>query len=49
MSFEFDASVLMDNAAAMFNALFPVFAVVIGLGLGVKLVSFLRGEIGKAF
>lgn len=49
MSFDIDANVLMSNAAAMFNALFPVFAVVIGLGLGVKLVQFLRGEIGKAF
>ena len=49
MSFSFDSDVLMSNAATMFNALFPIFAVVIGLGLGIKLISFLRKEISGAF
>jgi len=40
---------LMDGAAQMFNALWPVFAIVVGLALGVKLVQLIRHEITSSF
>ena len=48
-SFNIDVAVLMDGAANMFNALWPAFAVIVGLGLGIKIISYLRKEISSAF
>jgi hypothetical protein len=40
---------LLTTAASMFNALFPVFAIGIGIALGVGLLAKVSGEIRKAF
>lgn len=48
MSFNIDAASLMEGAADMFNALWPAFAIVVGLGLGVKIIQFIRSEITSA-
>jgi hypothetical protein len=39
----------MTGAASMFNALWPIFAVVVGLALGVRIVQLVRKEITGAF
>jgi len=49
MSFDINVDTLMDGAAQMFNALWPVFAIVVGLALGVKLVQLIRHEITSSF
>jgi hypothetical protein len=49
MSFDINVDTLMDGAAQMFNALWPVFAIVVGLALGVKLVQLIRKEVTSAF
>jgi hypothetical protein len=49
MSFNFNVDSLLDGAANMFNALWPVFAIVVGLGLGIKLVQLIRKEVTSAF
>ena len=48
MSFNINVDTLMQGASDMFNALWPAFAIVVGLGLGVKLVKFIRQEITGA-
>jgi hypothetical protein len=49
MSFNIDVDTLMGGAADMFNALWPAFAIVVGLALGVKIVTYIRKEITSAF
>lgn len=49
MSFDINVDTLMEGAAQMFNALWPVFAIVVGLALGVKLVQLIRKEVTSAF
>lgn len=48
MSFNINVDDLMSGAATMFNALWPVFAIVVGLALGVKLVQLIRKEVTSA-
>ena len=48
MSFSVDVDGLMSTAASMFNALFPVFALGIGIALGVGLLSKIGSEIRHA-
>jgi len=40
---------LLSGAAQMFNALWPIFAVVVGLAIGIKLVQMIRKEITSSF
>lgn len=49
MSFNIDIDTLMEGASEMFNALWPAFALVVGLALGVKIVTYIRREIMAAF
>jgi len=49
MSFNLDVDGLMESAASMFNALWPIFAVVVGLALGVKIITLIRKEVTGAF
>ena len=49
MSFDVDMSQLLNSAASLFNGLWPVFAIVAGLGLGVALVKFITKAIQDAF
>ena len=47
-SFSVDASAMLDMAASIFNALWPVFGMVVGIILGIGLVTLLVTEIRKA-
>lgn len=49
MSFDLSMQTLLDGAAQIFNALWPAFALIVGLALGIKLVQVLRKEISSAF
>jgi hypothetical protein len=49
MSFNIDVDALMSGAASMFNALWPIFAVIVGLALGIKIVQLVRKEITGSF
>jgi len=49
VSFDLDTQTLLDGAAEMFNALWPAFAVIVGLVLGVKLVHLIRKEVTSSF
>ncbi len=48
-SFSVSTSGLLSSAADIFNGLWPVFAVIAGLGLGIALVRFIVGAIRNAF
>jgi hypothetical protein len=47
-SFSVDSTNLMDSAASIFNALWPAFALVVGIALGLGLLTLLVTEIRKA-
>lgn len=49
MSFSIDSSGFLDTAAQIFNALFPAFAVIIGIGLGIGLLRYVVKAIQDAF
>jgi len=49
MSFDLNVDNLLDSAATMFNALWPLFAIVVGLALGVKIITLVRQEVTGAF
>ncbi len=40
-SFSINVDGLMTNASAMFNSLWPIFAVIVGISFGIALVSFI--------
>jgi hypothetical protein len=48
-SFSVNTSNLLSSAADIFNGLWPVFAVIAGLGLGIALVRFIVNAIRAAF
>jgi hypothetical protein len=48
-SFSIDASNLLSTAAEIFNGLFPAFAVVAGIGLGIGLIRYIVKAIQDAF
>ena len=48
MSFSVDVDGLMSTAASMFNGLFPIFALGIGIALGIGLLSKVGKEIRGA-
>ena len=47
--FSIDVTALLDTASAIFTGLFPAFAVVAGIGLGVGLVRYIVKAIMDAF
>ena len=47
--FSIDTSSLLESAADIFNGLFPAFAVVAGIGLGIGLVRYIVKAIQDAF
>lgn len=49
MSFDIDMDSLLAGAASMFNALWPAFAIAVGLAIGIKLVTMIRSEITGSF
>jgi hypothetical protein len=48
-SFSVNTGDLLTSAADIFNGLWPVFAIVAGLGLGIALVRFIVNAIRSAF
>jgi hypothetical protein len=49
VSFNVDFDQMLNTMADMFNGIWPLFAIVAGLGLGVSLVKFLSKAIQDAF
>jgi hypothetical protein len=49
MSFSIDSTSFLSTAASIFNALFPAFAVIIGIGLGIGLLRYVVKAIQDAF
>jgi hypothetical protein len=49
VSFNVDFDGLLSTMAEMFNGIWPLFAIVAGLGLGVSLVKFVNKAIQDAF
>ena len=49
MSFDIDLDNLLASASQIFNGLWPVFALIAGLGLGVALAKFISNAISNAF
>jgi hypothetical protein len=47
--FSIDSTTLLDSAASIFNALWPVFGLIAGISIGAGLVQAILGEIRKAF
>ncbi len=48
-SFSIDSLTLLSSAASIFNALFPAFAIVAGIALGIGLVQYIVNAIRSAF
>ncbi len=49
MSFNIDTEGLLTMASTMFNALWPIFAVIVGLSLGFGLVKYIAKEVSSVF
>lgn len=47
-SFSIDAASLLSTAASIFNALWPIFGILVGIILGIGLVTLIVSEIRKA-
>lgn len=47
--FSIDVTSLLTTASSIFNGLWPVFAIIVGLGLGIGLLRYLVNAIGNAF
>lgn len=48
-SFSIDMASMMSSAADIFNGLWPAFAIVVGLGLGVQILRFIVNAVRAAF
>ena len=49
VSFDIDTTTFLSTAASIFNALWPAFAIIVGLILGFGILRMVVGEIRKAF
>ena len=49
VSFNIDTTTLLSNAATMFNALWPLFAILLGLTLGIGILKFVGKLVGDIF
>jgi hypothetical protein len=47
--FSIDTTGLMTTASSIFNALWPAFAIIVGLALGFGILKVIVSEIQKAF
>lgn len=47
-SFSMDTTTLMSNAASIFNALWPAFAIIVGISLGFAILAYIVREIRQA-
>jgi hypothetical protein len=48
-SFSVTTTGLLDSAASLFNALWPLFAVVAGIGFGIAMIRFVVRAVQDAF
>jgi hypothetical protein len=48
-SFSIDTSGLMDQASSMFNSIWPVFGVIVGISVGVALAILIASKFVQAF
>lgn len=48
-SFSLNMTDMMNSAADIFNGLWPAFAIVVGLGLGVQILRFIVNAVKAAF
>lgn len=48
-SFSISMTDMMNTAADIFNGLWPAFAIVVGLGLGVQILRFIVNAVKAAF
>ncbi len=48
-SFSINTSELMDQASSMFNALWPVFGIIVGISVGVALAILIANKFSQAF
>jgi hypothetical protein len=48
-SFSIDVDGLLSSAESIFNGLFPVFAIAIGITVGLGLIALVAREIRKSF
>jgi hypothetical protein len=49
VSFSIDSTSFLSTAATIFNGLFPAFAVIIGIGLGIGLLRYIVKAVQDAF
>jgi hypothetical protein len=48
-SFTVDTSGILDNAATLFNGLFPAFVIIIGFSFGIGLIKWIVSTLRNAF
>lgn len=48
-TFSLSMTDMLDSAADIFNGLWPAFAIVVGLGLGVQILNFIVKAVRSAF
>lgn len=48
-SFSVDTTTLLDTTANMFNGLWPIFAVVIGIPFAIAIIKFIATSLRSAF
>jgi hypothetical protein len=48
-SFTVDTSGILDNAAILFNGLFPAFVIIIGFSFGIGLIKWITATLRNAF
>ena len=48
-SFSMDATSMLSTAADMFNNLWPIFGILVGITIGLGLLSLIAAEIRKVF
>jgi len=48
-SFTVDTTGILDNAATLFNGLFPAFVIIIGFSFGIGLIKWIVSTLRNAF
>lgn len=48
-SFTVDTTGILDNAAILFNGLFPAFVIIIGFSFGIGLIKWITSTLRNAF
>ena len=48
-SFSIDLAGVLDIAASLFNGLFPIFGIILGITIGIGLITMVIGRVSKVF